>query len=380
MKPISLYIHIPFCKQKCNYCDFISWSGMENNFDGYINCLLKEIDLWQDRMKNRFIKTLFIGGGTPTYLHEAHICKVLDTCFRIFHIDKDAEITIESNPGSLSATKLKSYQKSGINRISMGLQACQSHHLHSLGRIHSFEEFLYGYELARDIGFSNINIDVMFGLPNQTLMEWAETLTRITALYPEHISCYSLKIEEGTPFFNMIQKNLLKMPDEDIEREMYRYAVSFLSSKGYQHYEISNFALPGYESRHNVNYWTNKEYLGMGCGAHSYLKPFRMMNTSIFSDYIAKLKNGNTPIVEQHEITRKEEAFETIMLGLRLCKGIDDKDFMDRYGFSLLLRYHDEINMLVQQDLLMIKYDNIRLTLKGLDLQNQVLLNFMEDC
>ena len=289
-------------------------------------------------------------------------------------------ITIESNPGILSVTKLKSYQRSGINRISMGVQAYQPHHLHSfLGRIHSFEEFLYGYELARNMtGFNNINLDIMFGLPNQTLVEWEETLTRITDLHPEHISCYGLKIEEGTPFFIMQQK-LLKIPDEDIERKMYRYAVSFLISKGYEHYEISNFALPSFESRHNMNYWLNQEYLGLGCGAHSYLKPFRMMNTSIVSDYIAMLKNGNTPVVERHEITPKEETFETIMVGLRLCKGINDKDFINRYGFSLLSRYHDEITMLVKQNLLMVKYDNIRLTLKGLDLQNQVLLNFMED-
>jgi len=337
-----------------------------------------EMRAWKERLREYQIDTIFIGGGTPTFLHEGDIEQILLECSRLFHMSEQVEISLEANPGTLSHQKLEVYKKAGVNRLSLGLQAVQPWHLSRLGRIHSFDDFLVSYRLAQEKGFNNINIDLMFGLPDQTLEEWTETLDRVAELEPAHLSCYGLIIEEGTPFYEEYQDGKLRLPQEDDEREMYWKAVEFLTKQGFEHYEISNFARSGYQCRHNMKYWENGEYIGFGCGAHSYFHGERTSNETDLGAYITKIGEKGNAVATQQKIDRMDEMFETIMLGLRLTKGLDLEAFQRRFHISFLEYFREELEKLQRMNLIQRKDRYISLTPLGMDVQNQVLVSFLK--
>ena len=298
MKKIGVYIHIPFCKQKCYYCDFISYANKEQYFDKYVQALITEMSSFLDN-NDVEIETIYIGGGTPSIIDAKYIEKVMAKLQEKNALITAKEITIEVNPGTVTEEKLKTYKKIGINRLSIGLQSTDNNILKTIGRIHSYEDFLNTYKLARNQGFGNINVDLMIGLPNQKISDIKSSLEEITELKPEHISVYSLIVEENTPIEKMLNIGKLELPDEELERNMYWYVKNFLELNGYKHYEISNFAKEGYESKHNLDCWNQKEYIGFGVAAHSYINDVRYGNTENIDEYIKNCNNGE---FEQNKI------------------------------------------------------------------------------
>ncbi|WP_026476285.1 radical SAM family heme chaperone HemW [Alkaliphilus transvaalensis] len=372
MKPISLYIHIPFCEKKCYYCDFNSYGGKKHLIEPYLEALIKEIDFYEDELKGYEVKTIFIGGGTPSLLTGLQMDTLMNHLIKKVKIGKNSEVTMEMNPGTLSLENIKGYYQSGINRLSIGLQATQNHHLKSLGRIHSYEDFLKNLQDAQGVGFNNINVDLMFALPEQTMIQWQQSLKEITSLGIQHISTYSLIWEEDTLFLQWQQEGKLKELGEDLELEMYHESIHFLKEKGYQHYEISNFAKGGYESQHNLTYWHYGNYLGFGAGAHSYLSPKRHHNEGEITTYINEIKNNKLPIVENIINSREDEISESMFLGLRLMEGVKLKSFQERFGRSPLTIYKSQFEKLMRQGLIVIDQESVRLTPKGIDLSNLV--------
>jgi len=375
MKDLGLYIHIPFCRSKCYYCDFNSYENKEYLMGPYVDALIKELDFYKH--KNFYVNSIYFGGGTPSYISVDFMEKIFEKIFSSFAVNPKSEITIEINPGTINREKLLAYKSLGINRLSMGLQSIFDHHLKILGRIHTYREFEENYFLSRDLGFNNINIDLIFAIPFQTYAEWMETLKRIAGLKPEHISCYELKIEEGTPFKKLYDENKLDLPDEDANRSMYAFAKEFLKEKGYTHYEISNFAVDGFECAHNLIYWGNKEYIGIGAGAHSFIDKKRFHNFYDICKYIDTLNNGLLPVEDIEEIHYQEEIFETIMLGLRLLKGIDKKVFEHRFGKDIYAFFRHQIEKLIDQGLIVDDGDFIKLTDRGIDVSNNVIVEFL---
>lgn len=356
----SLYIHIPFCKQKCLYCDFLSFPHKEH-IDEYFHALVNEINAFDCNK----VRSIFIGGGTPSYVDSPYIGKIMEALSR-FNIDKNAEITIEANPGTLTPDKLKAYKSFGINRISIGLQAWQNSLLKKLGRIHTREMFLENYENTLGAGFKNINIDLMFSLPGQSYDMWLETLENVTALEPTHISAYSLIVEENTPFANM----KLDLPDDETDRKMYHSAVDFLSSKGYRQYEISNFSKDGFRSVHNCAYWQRKEYKGFGLGAASLINDCRTKNTENISDYI----KGVT-LVESEKLTKADRMAEYMFLGMRMTDGVSISGFNKTFGEDMLEKYKEVFEKF--KDLIIIDGDRVRLDQKGIDISNMIFCEFI---
>ena len=369
-KEMGIYIHIPFCKQKCYYCDFTSFCGKDNLIEKYVEALKKEIEL--ENIKSE-ITTVYIGGGTPSYIDSKYIKQIINKV-KEKNISSSAEITIEVNPGTVTEEKLRDYKDCGINRLSIGLQTTQDVLLKEIGRIHDFAEFLNTYQLARKIGFNNINVDLILGLPNQRIVDLKESLSKIIELNPEHISVYSLIVEENTPISKMIEKRELVLPDEELERNMYWYVKNTLEIKGYEHYEISNFARSGYCSKHNMNCWEQQEYIGFGIAAHSYRDITRYSNTENIEEYI---ENINTGKIEHnkiiHEIQKEDDTKkEYMLLGLRKIKGIQISDFKNKFGDNPIYLYRNELKKLADEKLIKVDEDNIRLTAKGLDLANLV--------
>lgn len=373
MKKIALYVHIPFCKQKCLYCDFPSYAGKERLEDDYIDALVKEIDIKCDK---KVIKSLFIGGGTPSYLSEKNLEKLLSTLSKLNYIE-DAEKTIECNPGTLTDEKLKIIKSYGINRISLGLQTTHNNLLKDIGRIHTIEEFNKNYRKIRDFGFENVNIDIMFGLANQSVSDYKQTLNDIIKLNPEHISCYSLIIEEGTPFYNMYEKGLLDLPNENDEREMYKLTKDILEVNGYHQYEISNYAKTDKECYHNKIYWKCDEYLGVGVSASSYIDEKRIKNIDNISEYIEKMRNGEEIFYEVLENTIKEDMEEFMFLGLRMIKGISKNEFKKRFKKDIYDVYREVISDNIKKGLLKEDEKNISLTEKGVEVSNWVMSEFI---
>lgn len=364
----SLYVHIPFCIKKCLYCDFNSYSNLKLQ-DEYIDALLKEIEsLGIDR-----VETIFVGGGTPTVLSNRNMERLLNKLGRF----ASSEFTVEANPGTLNESKLKLMKKNNVNRLSIGLQAWQESLLKGLGRIHSLEDFLFNYEMARSLGFNNINIDLMFGIPGQTLGDWKETLEKVVKLGPEHISSYGLIIEEETPFYDMNLKGKLALPSEDEEREMYKHAVNFYLQHGYERYEISNFALRGFECRHNITYWRDEDYFGVGAGAHSYISGQRISNKKSIRQYIEGISSGDK-IEETIKVTPEDEISEFMFLGLRMTEGIRKSVFMERFDADVYNLFPREIEELKRKSLLRDTGENLQLTDKGIDLSNQVFVSFIK--
>ncbi|MCY6484261.1 radical SAM family heme chaperone HemW [Clostridium aestuarii] len=372
---IALYIHIPFCKQKCFYCDFPSYCGKEDKMLSYAEALSKEID----NMKNKKFGTIFVGGGTPTYL-SLEGWNILKKSIDKLEKNKDLEFTIEGNPGTFSKEKLKLFRSMGVNRLSIGLQAWQNTHLEKLGRIHTVEEFKTSFKMAREMGFENINIDLMFGVPNQNLQEWKETLENVIDLNPEHISCYSLIIEEGTPFYDLYEKNKLNLPDEDIERQMYRYTLEYLKDNGYYQYEISNFAKPSKECKHNLIYWNLEDYIGCGSSSHSYLYGDRWMNESNIDNYIEKIINKNSAIVHKKKNSKEEEMEEFMFMGLRKIEGISIEKFNKKFKISIYDVYGEIINKHKKKDLLREENGRVFLSHKGIEVSNFVMSDFLLSC
>lgn len=388
-KNIGIYIHIPFCKKKCEYCDFKSYVGKENLIDRYIkwvNYELKEvgegnkIDYENNIDDLIIVKTIYIGGGTPSILPPKYISDILRTVKENYTIDNEnLEVTIEVNPGTVDEEKLMEYKKSGVNRLSIGLQATQNRLLNVLGRIHTYNDFLVTYNSARKIGFDNINVDLMLGIPGQSLEDVQESVEKIIKLSPEHISTYSLIIEEGTPFYKKLEKNEINLPGEEIERKMYWLVKRKLEDAGYVHYEISNFAKRGYESKHNLACWNQEEYVGVGAAAHSYTNNVRYSNICEIEEYINNYENDmETNNFEFHEKQTKDSKMkEFMMLGLRKINGIKIQDFKNKFGENPIYLYRKELDKLVNENLLEIDGDVIKLTEKGLDLANLVWEEFV---
>ena len=376
-KTIGLYIHIPFCRQKCLYCDFPSWAGKEGQMQGYVDTLTKEIENRGKEYADRKVVSVFFGGGTPTTLSIPMLEQLMQAVFANWDIAEDAEITTEANPGTLDGEMASALKRMGFNRLSMGVQAWQNRLLRDLGRIHTIETFQENLKAVREAGFTNINTDLMFALPNQSMADWQETVRNIVALNPEHISAYSLILEEGTPFFDRYEKGELKPAEEDLDREMYHWAVGYLAEHGYEQYEISNFAKKGRESRHNRIYWQAEEYLGMGLGSHSYMAGERFHNIYDLQEYMQA--DGDVSLLkEEVEVITEEDALaEFMFLGLRLTEGVSFARFRERFGREMKNIYGEQIEELEKDGLLQEDEKGIRLTARGVDISNFVFEKFL---
>lgn len=388
MREIGIYVHIPFCKQKCYYCDFKSYANKEELIEKYIKWLKYEIkevgegnklDYENDLDDLVTVKTIYIGGGTPSYLDSKYIKEIIEEIRENFKLADKVEITIEVNPGTVNKTKLLDYINSGINRISIGLQSTDNELLKRIGRIHKYEDFLQTYNMAREVGFKNINVDLMLALPGQTIAKLEKGLKQVIDLQPEHISLYSLIIEDGTKIEKMLKNNEITLPDENIERKMYWETKKVLEEAGYIHYEISNFAKEGYKSEHNWNCWSQKEYMGFGVAAHSYTNDVRFSNIDSIEEYIENYEQGNVTdnFVFHEKQTQSSKMKEYMMLGLRKIEGISIQEFKNKFVGNPLYIYRKELQKLVEEELIEIELDKIKLTKKGLDFANIVWEEFI---
>jgi oxygen-independent coproporphyrinogen-3 oxidase len=397
-KSLGLYIHIPFCQAKCAYCDFYSMSGAtDDNMQRYTDALLLQMEDYSKAAKSYTVNTVFIGGGTPTILPVKCMTSLIDGIYRNFDVAKNAEFTLEANPATISLRTLVKYRREGVNRLSIGLQSADSNELSALSRIHTKLDFETSYLAARKAGYDNINIDIMYGIPFQTLDSFTRTLDYVTGLEPEHISMYGLKIEEGTPFAN--NSNSLMLPDEDTEADMYLSGVAYLETKGYRHYEISNFAQPGFECRHNLKYWNCDEYLGLGCAAHSYFANNRFSfkrNMGLYIDAMeADIEKGgimtedgaalsyeqfkSAELVEElYSLTPEERVGEYIMLRLRLADGISSAKFSARFGLNFDALYGRRLKIYIDNGFMTYDGDMYALTAKGMYVSNYILSNLLE--
>lgn len=378
MKNFGIYIHIPFCQKKCKYCDFISFDKCDDNLkEKYVESILKEIE--NCNISNKIVNTIYIGGGTPSVLSENMIEKIINKIKYKFNVANNAEITIEINPGTVDEKKLIRYKEIGINRLSIGLQSCDNDILEMLGRIHNYDKFEQTYKNARKLGFDNINVDLMLGLPKQDINILVNGLNKIIELKPEHISLYSLILEEGTVLEQEVNSGKLEMITDEIERKMYWETKKVLEKNGYIHYEISNFAKKGYESKHNLSCWNQEEYVGFGVAAHSYLNKRRFSNIVDLDEYINNCYNNNFEdniIIEEEEQNFENQAKEYMMIGLRKIDGVSISDFEQKFKINPLFYFRFEISKLTDEDLIEVDLDTIKLTDKGLDFANFVFKEF----
>lgn len=374
-KELGIYIHIPFCKAKCYYCDFTSYTNQDCKIESYIREVDKEMSQYDFNQYN--ITTIYIGGGTPSYIDVKYVGQLLNQLKQKLSKNltkwEEIEITIEINPGTIHKQKLEQYKKLGINRISIGLQSTNDKLLKQIGRIHNYQEFLEAYQLVKKTGFKNINVDLMIGLPNQTIQDIKTTLEEIERLKPDHVSVYSLIVEEDTKMEEFIHLGKLQLPEEEVERQMYWYVKNSLELKGYKHYEISNFAKEGKESKHNRNCWEQKEYIGLGATAHSYLEGVRFSNLAF--PKVGAWKFENKKIEEKQNLEERKK--EYMLLGLRKIEGVSIGKFKEKYGENPIFLFRTKIQKLVEDDLLTVDGDWIRLTNKGLDFANLVWEEFV---
>jgi oxygen-independent coproporphyrinogen-3 oxidase len=377
VKELGLYIHIPFCKSKCHYCDFNSFPDKTHLIEPYFKALKKEISDYGRLLEGCRVSTLFVGGGTPSFVEAGYIYEMINECRQNLEIIPGVEISIEANPGTLSFEKLLQYRAAGINRLSLGLQAWQSNLLEELGRSHGRDEFVESFETARKAGFKNINVDLIFGLPGQTFDDWTLSVINTAELEPSHISCYSLNIEDGTVFAARLEEGMIAPADEELDRRMYWFAVERLEKSGFKHYEISNFARPGFECRHNLTYWKAEEYAGFGAGAHSYLQGMRYNNVCGVEEYISSIMEGKTPVENIRRIDARESMEEFVMLGFRMIDGVSINEFETRYNKNIFDLYGSRLDRLMKKQLVEIEGDRVRLTARGLDLANQVFMEFV---
>ena len=396
-KELSLYVHIPFCVRKCLYCDFLSFYADEDRMGRYFDALAKEMRLASGDFRDRKVISVFFGGGTPSFPESKHVCRLLDSIRDNFDIDSDAEISIEVNPASAMKEKLSDYRKAGINRLSIGAQSLNDTELRALGRAHDRNMFCNTFDAAREVGFDNINVDIMSALPGKTVESYLETVRKVTDLSPEHISAYSLILEEGTPFYDME----LDLPDEEADRAMYHETLQLLRSAGYHRYEISNYARDGFECRHNKVYWQRGDYLGLGIGAASLADNIRWSNTRDVEDYISRLSEVNGSLegagslesagirenIEELPVNSQMEEF--MFLGLRLTKGVSPQLFSREFGRDIREVYGEVIDRYIAMGLLEmvpaeggsspLSEEYLRLTDRGLDVSNTVMADFLLD-
>lgn len=376
MDKISLYIHIPFCAQKCLYCDFPSFARKDHLRKAYIEALNKEIINLREKHNNLEINTIFIGGGTPSVLEANELECLLKEVAKL-NMAKDIEYSMECNPGNLTEEKLEVMKKYGVNRISMGLQAKQDNLLKGLGRIHNYKTFKENFLLAKKVGFNNINVDLMFGLPNQSLNEWEETLREIISLEPAHISAYSLIIEEGTAFYNLYENDKLKLPTEEEERKMYHLAKKILEENGFNQYEISNYAKEGKECRHNLAYWNMDNWIGVGSAAASYINGKRIKNISSVEEYINSIKDKGEAVEEIINNSKNDNMEEFMFMGLRKINGIDENEFKNRFSMNINDVYGEILNKYIGEGLLIRESGRIFLSEKGIEISNVIMADFL---
>lgn len=422
---LELYLHIPFCLRKCAYCDFLSFAAPEREYRAYVEKLIEEIHGQREHFQEYRVTTIFVGGGTPSILPGELIEELFAAVYACFDVAEDAEITIEANPGTLTMEKLETYLECGVNRLSLGLQSADDQELACLGRAHTYDDFLKSYQRARQAGFTNINVDLMSALPGQDFHSWKTTLRKVLMLRPEHISAYSLIIEEGTPYYvrygeggagqpgadrdkdgcldgtcqdpgpaqmdapafwtgpgltgrRMLLSALPELPDEDTDREIYHAAKEILAEHGYERYEISNYAKPGRQCRHNIGYWTGKAYLGLGLGASSYVFGHRFHNTADLEEYLAAdLTIPGAVSQDIQELTLEDRMEEFMFLGLRMMQGVDGSEFLGRFGQNMWNVYGDVFQKLQEQGLIQVEYPVVRLTDLGIDVSNVVLSQFL---
>ena len=378
MKGISLYIHIPFCVSKCYYCDFSSFVNKNDKIDIYIDSLIKELSLYKDELSHYYIKTIFIGGGTPSSIDPKYIYRILEFINKNYDTSRLNEVTIETNPGTLDKEKIKIYKAGGINRVSMGAQTLDDNLLKIIGRTHKVEDLYKSLQLLRNANINNINIDLMFGLPSQSIEDVMDSLKKVVDLKMEHISYYGLILEEGTYLNKLFKEGKVILPSEDEERLMYHKATEYLIQNGYNHYEISNYSLPKYECKHNLVYWDVLPYLGLGLSSHSNLNNKRFWNISDMNLYINNLNNNKFPIKGEEIISMETEISEFCILGLRKINGINKVDFKKRFNIDIEELYKDIIQKHEKNELIINNSNSIQLTKRGLDLSNLVEVDFLK--
>lgn len=372
---VSIYVHIPFCAKRCAYCDFNTYAWRGAIVRDTLEAIRLSIESTEE--PNIVVPTIFFGGGTPSFPDPELVVRILDAVRARFRVLPDAEISVEVNPGTVDRARYLLLKQAGFNRLSMGVQAFDDGLLKALGRIHTAAEALRSYETARQAGFENVSIDLMFALPDQTLRQWQKTLRVAISLQPEHISCYALTVEPGTPFFKMYQQGRLNLPDEETDLRMYQYTIRALTRAGYEHYEISNFAKPGYRCRHNMVYWRNEEYLGFGPGAVSYRRGVRWKTISNPRRYVQAVRSSASLVEEEERLDADASLGETLMLMLRLRDGVDVRMVEERYGVNLIQRYARQVDKLRRLRLLAVTPDYWRITAKGLPVTNSICAEFL---
>ena len=375
--PRSLYIHIPFCATRCYYCDFNTHAFHKVLSEKYLTALGKEMALYVPDTSNRpNLDTVFIGGGTPSILSSSDLGILFDLLHQHFELTEQTELTVECNPGTVDQQKLVVMKSSGVNRLSFGVQAMQNAILERIGRIHTVESIQESYGLARQVGFKNINLDLIFALPDQTIEQWQESVQKVIKLSPDHISSYNLTLEYGTPFYDQWKRGNLKLADNELEANMYQLAIDHLTSAGYQHYEISNFSQPGQEAKHNLVYWFNEAYFGLGAGACGYVNEYRFTNVKGVKEYILAVDIGK-PIASQEQLGEQEQKSETIMLGLRKLAGIDQRHYQNQFGEPMETEFGSIIERFEKLGLLQWSNNRLHLTAKGLMVADTVFLEFI---
>lgn len=376
---IGLYIHIPFCMKKCNYCDFVSYPASHAKIRDYLSALEQEMKYCQQALAHEdlCLETLYLGGGTPTCLPTQELRRVLRASRLFFKWLPGIEVTVEANPGTIDGAKMEMLKEEGVNRLSIGAQSFNPEELHLMGRLHGVEEIYETVALARQTGINNLSLDLIYGLPNQTLAAWEKTLQEALSLEPEHISAYGLNIESGTPWGEMEEKGEFTAIDEDTSRLMYDETQRRCKEKGYGHYEISNFAKPGYESRHNLRYWLMKPYLGLGVAASSYYRHRRWTNVDTLDDYQALLGQGKPPVEEEIYLDRQTQMAETVLLGLRTLAGVSLVDFKAKFGVEVEEIFHAEVEKLIKEKLVTVENQYLKLTSFGLPVANVVFQEFV---
>jgi oxygen-independent coproporphyrinogen-3 oxidase len=384
LETASLYLHVPFCHTRCHYCDFNTYAGILPLREPYVRALLTEIALAGVQAERsdgtlRRARTIFFGGGTPSLLTVSQIQRLLAACFSAFAVDADAEITLEANPGTLDLPQLVGLRAAGINRLSMGAQSFDAQLLRTLGRIHTPEEIVQAMQYARSAGFTSINVDFMFGLPGQTMDHWRDTLEQALALRPEHLSLYSLIVEEGTPFYRWVHEGRITPADEDLCADMYEFADQCLRTAGYVNYEISNWSLPGHHCRHNLTYWQNLPYVGMGAGAYSSFGGQRYSNERDPAVYIRRLKNREIPVAECEQIERVQAMTETAFLALRTAMGLHLPTFETRFAEAFAHFVGDRLKLVTEAGLLEMEDEWLRLSARGRLLGNEVFVRLLPD-
>jgi oxygen-independent coproporphyrinogen-3 oxidase len=375
-KPLHIYIHIPYCKTRCRFCNFYVVAGRTPHLPLYFKALEKEFERYTN-LEKYDLKTIYFGGGTPSLVDAKNIKEIIHILYSKFHIQRDIDISVEMNPENITEEKLESYYKSGVRRISIGLQAWQNHLLKYMGRLYTIEGFLEYFQVVQKSKINNFNIDLIFGIPGQTLKDWEETLNNVIKLNPNHISCYSLEVDERSIYGVMETKGLFKRADEQIDREMYAYAKKILKEYGYKHYEISNWAKPGYESKHNLGIWSGEGYIGLGASAHSYFNNLRYHNPLNIDKYVLKTLKNEDVKEEIQEINKDQQMLEYIILQLRLITGLDLNRFEEKFGISFEKKYENQIQTLMNDQLVEIIDNKLILTPLGLDLESRVATEFI---